>query len=149
MATFVFVFFLLSCAATPQKRSLGQVMDDSFLTMQLKSKFVRDKTVPAGAVSVKIRHGVVTLTGEVNDQKAINRAVELSEMQKGVKEVRAYLVLKEFGQLQKKGASADNRSFFKTLFSNDRSKGSESITKGLQEKDLLEKETVHDNDNME
>lgn len=134
----VFALSFLACASSTHKRSLGTIVDDSITAMGLKTKFIKDDSVPARDISVKVRHGVVTLTGELDNQNAVNRAIEVAEMQKGVKEVKAYLVLREFGNLRQKPVG---KPLFKTLFQNKRSKGSLSPKEGLNEKDLDE-ETV-------
>lgn len=145
LKNFLLLFFALSflaCASPSHQRSFGTIMDDSLTAMSLKTKFIKDNSIPAKDISIKVHNGVVTLTGEVDNQNAVNRAIEVAEMQKGVQEVKAYLVLKDFGTLRQK---QDQKSFFKTLFQTKRSKGSQSPKEKLNEKDLDE-ETVHDDD---
>lgn len=143
LSIILLAFAFLACAAKTQSRSFGQIVDDSFTAIQLKSKFIRDDSIPAKNISIKVQQGVVTLTGELDNETAINRAIEVAEMQKGVKEVKAYLVLKEFGHLKK---TEPKPGFLKTLFSKNRSGGTRSQKTSLGETDLLEEESVRDND---
>lgn len=84
---------VVACASTPKKRSFGEVMDDSMITNRLKLKFMKDKVVKAHQIDIDTWKGIVNLKGGVDSQKQINRAIELSERQKGVKQVKSYLVL--------------------------------------------------------
>lgn len=143
LSILLLAFAFLACAAQNQSRNFGQIVDDSLTTIQLKSKFIRDDSIPAKNISIKVQRGVVTLTGELDNETAINRAIEVAEMQKGVKEVKAYLVLKEFGHLKK---TSSKPGFLKTLFSKNRSGGTPSQKTSLGETDLLEEESVRDND---
>lgn len=87
--------FLIQCSATPKKRSFGEVVDDNVVALKLRSKFMHDKEVKASDINVKVWKGTATLTGSVDTQDQINRAIEIAEQQAGVREVRAYLVLKD------------------------------------------------------
>lgn len=99
----IFVFIALSsCAATAHKRSFGEVVDDNVVAMRLQSKYMKDETVKAKDLHIKVWKGVATLTGQVNSQAQINRAIEIAEQQKGIREVKAYLVLRGEGQLLEK-----------------------------------------------
>lgn len=92
--------FLAACAATSQKRSFGEVIDDAVITTKLKTKYMKDGVVDNKNVKLKVRKGVVQLSGVLHSQQEINRAIEIAEKQKGVKEVKAYLVLKDVGELR-------------------------------------------------
>lgn len=86
---------LLNCSATASKRSMGEVIDDNVVAMKLRTKLTKDKAVKLGDMDVKVWKGIVTLTGSQDNQEQINRAIEISEQQQGVKEVKAFLVLKD------------------------------------------------------
>lgn len=96
--TFV-VLLLCQCSATTSKRSTGETIDDNVIMVKLRSKYINDKIVKAGQIKVKSWKGVVTLSGVMDTQTAVNRAIEIAEQQNGVKEVKAYLVLKDSGQI--------------------------------------------------
>jgi len=96
---FAFITLLLcQCSATTTKRSTGETIDDNVIMVKLRSKYINDKTVKSGQVKIKSWKGVVTLSGVIDTQTALNRAIEIAEQQNGVKEVKAYLVLKDSGQ---------------------------------------------------
>lgn len=98
---FVLVILLFSqCSATTSKRSTGETIDDSVIMTKLRAKYINDKTVKSNQIKVKSWKGVVTLSGVLDNQTAMNRAIEIAEQQNGVKEVKAYLVLKDSGQAQ-------------------------------------------------
>lgn len=97
---FFIVLLFAQCSATTAKRSTGETIDDSVIMTKLRAKYINDKTVKSGQVKVKSWKGVVTLSGVLDTQTAINRAIEIAEQQNGVKEVKAYLVLKDSGQAQ-------------------------------------------------
>lgn len=90
---------LCSCAATAHKRSFGEVVDDNVVALRLQSKYMKDEIVKAKDVHIQVWKGVATLTGRVNSQAQINRAIEIAEQQKGIREVKAYLVLRGEGEL--------------------------------------------------
>lgn len=85
--------------AKSAKRSVGEVLDDNVISVKLKTRYMKDKVVNNTNIKIKVRRGVVQLSGVVNSQDEINRAIELAEKQRGVKEVKAYLVLKDVGEL--------------------------------------------------
>ncbi len=93
LLSFILCLFLLSCSATTQKRSFGEVIDDAVITNKLKTKYVKDKLVKAGHINVDTWKGVVSLKGTVGSQEEIDRAIDLAERQVGVKEVKSYLLV--------------------------------------------------------
>lgn len=98
-AQILFLITLCSCAATAHKRSFGEVVDDNVVALRLQSKYMKDGIVKAKNVHIQVWKGVATLTGHVDSQEQINRAIEIAEQQKGIREVKAYLVLRGEGQL--------------------------------------------------
>ena len=149
-ALILFVVILtLSLPVSAKKRSFGRAVSDEFIALKIHTKFMKDKSVPANDIMVGVRSGVVTLKGELKSQDQINRAIEIAERQKGVKEVKAYLVLKEFGELRsQKTARKDvsqlerdeKKPFLKNLFKPQKNSESEKIglpaKSNLKEKDL-------------
>ena len=67
---------VVSCAST-----------DLGITTQVKSNFVKDDMVKAAQIEVATSNGVVTLTGNVDDEATKNRALELARGTKGVVKV--------------------------------------------------------------
>ncbi len=86
---------VVACASTPKKRSFGEVVDDSMITNRLKVKFMKDKVVKAHEIDIDTWKGIVSLKGGVDSQKQINRAIEISERQRGVRQVKSYLVIED------------------------------------------------------
>jgi len=64
---------VMSCAST-----------DMGITTNVKSKFVADDLVKASQIEVQTSKGVVTLTGNVDNDATKNRAIELARGTKGV-----------------------------------------------------------------
>lgn len=133
---FMILVFAVSCAAGGKKRTFGQALDDEFIALSLRTKFIKDKTVPSNEILINVWQGVVMLKGEMENQDEINRAIELAERQKGVKEVKAFLVLKSFGRLKEdKTKAKKKKSFFKEIFgTKEKSRSAKSDV--LQEKNL-------------
>lgn len=130
---------LANCAASAQRRNFGEVIDDEAIAFSLKAKYMKDREVPANDISIGVWKGIVTLKGEIERQEHINRAIEIAERQKGVKEVKAFLVLKEYGRLQETG----KRPFYKKWFKkSEGDRGTSSRERGnkgvLREKDLTD-----------
>ncbi len=89
----VFLFVAASCR-TPAGRTTGEVVSDSSITTEVKTKLLADRTLSGLAISVETFEGNVTLTGAVpsNDQK--KKAEEIAKNSKGVKKVNNLLMIK-------------------------------------------------------
>ena len=75
--------------------SVGEYVDDSVITTKIKSQLGADDFLKSFQVGVETRKGIVQLSGFVNTQKAIDRAVEIANKVKGVKSVKNDLILKK------------------------------------------------------
>lgn len=80
--------------AEPVTRSLGTAIDDSGITMRLKSAFVADPDVKALDITVETRKGEVQLSGFVDNQAQIDRAVDIAKRTPGVTSVQNKLALR-------------------------------------------------------
>ena len=69
--------------------NVKEVISDSAITTAIKAKFAADSTISAFAVSVKTNHGIVYLSGHVENQAAYDLAIELAKNTKGVNKVVA------------------------------------------------------------
>lgn len=102
---------LFSCASTPTKRHLGEVIDDAVISNRLKFKYLKDDEVSGFDINIGTRKGIVTLRGSVEDQRQINRAIEIAERENGVREVKSYLYVdsskKRLGIFAKKRHGGD------------------------------------------
>lgn len=85
---------LQACAPTATSESTGEFIDDRALEAKIKTKLFGDPTISGFAISVEAFRGRVILSGFVNSQAQINRAVALSREVPGVREVQSGLVIK-------------------------------------------------------
>jgi hyperosmotically inducible protein len=78
-----------------QDESVGEYVDDSVITTTVKSKLGADDFLKSFQIGVETRKGIVQLSGFVNTQKAIDKAVEIAKKVKGVQSVKNDLIVKE------------------------------------------------------
>lgn len=71
-----------------KKETLKSYAGDSATTSEIKAKFLADDNVPSRHVKVVTTHGVVQLTGKVNNRSQMMRAEEIAKAVKGVKSVK-------------------------------------------------------------
>jgi len=88
IATFV------ACASTPTRESTGEYVDDSVITTKVKSLLAADDFLKSFQIGVETFKGIVQLSGSVNSQKAIDKAVEIVSSVKGVKSIKNDLIVK-------------------------------------------------------
>jgi len=74
--------------------SVGTVVDDSVLSAKLKSALIVDPTVKGIDVKVETRKGEVQLSGFVDDQSQIDRAMTIARNMEGVRSVDNKMTLK-------------------------------------------------------
>ncbi len=77
------------------ERSMGQRVDDSFITTKVKSKLLADSMVKGFKIDVDTLEGEVTLTGIVSTDKEAQRAIELARGVKGVVKVKNNIKVKK------------------------------------------------------
>jgi len=68
-------------------RSVGTQIDDATITAKIKLKLLEDPVTKARKIDVDTVNGVVTLTGVVESQKEIERAIKIAKSVAGVKKV--------------------------------------------------------------
>jgi len=90
----VLLVSVLGCSATPQKESTGEYVDDSYLTTKVKAAILNEPGLKSSEINVETFKGVVQLSGFVNSQSDIDRAVEVARSVKGVKSVKNDMRLK-------------------------------------------------------
>jgi osmotically-inducible protein OsmY len=88
IATFV------ACASTPTRESTGEYVDDSVITTKVKSLLAADDFLKSFQIGVETYKGVVQLSGFVNTQKAVDKAVEITRSVKGVTSIKNDLIVK-------------------------------------------------------
>jgi hypothetical protein len=103
------VFFLASawlwlagCATngdSPEKGSEtsqtpGAYVDDSIITTKVKTAIFNEPGLDSAEISVETYHGVVQLSGFVESQSDISRAIEVAQRVEGVRSVKNDMRLK-------------------------------------------------------
>ena len=72
----------------------GNYMDDAEITAKIKADILRDSSLKVFQIHVTTTKGVVTLSGSVDSQLNIDRAVNLARGTENVTSVENHLVLK-------------------------------------------------------
>ncbi len=85
---------LAACASTRTSESAGEYVDDSVITTKVKSLLAADDFLKSFKIGVESFKGAVQLSGFVNSQKAVDKAVEIARSVKGVKSVKNDLIVK-------------------------------------------------------
>ena len=83
-----------ACASTRTHESTGEYVDDSVITTKVKSLLAADDFLKSFQIGVESFKGVVQLSGFVNTQKAVDKAIEITRSVKGVKSVKNDLIVK-------------------------------------------------------
>jgi osmotically-inducible protein OsmY len=83
-----------ACASTPKQEGAGEYVDDSVITTKVKSLLAADDFLKSFQIGVETYKGIVQLSGFVNSQKAVDKAVEITRSVQGVKSVKNNLILK-------------------------------------------------------
>jgi osmotically-inducible protein OsmY len=84
----------VACASTSKQESTGEYVDDSVITTKVKALLAEDDFLKSFQIGVETYKGTVQLSGFVNSQKAVDKAVEITRSVKGVKSVRNNLIVK-------------------------------------------------------
>jgi len=90
----VLLVSVLGCSATPQKESTGEYVDDSYITTKVKTAILNEPGLKSSEINVETFKGEVQLSGFVNSQSDISRAIEVARSVKGVKSVKNDMRLK-------------------------------------------------------
>jgi len=75
--------------------TLGTKIDDGIITAQVKAALMADDIVKSADIATVTRDGVVQLSGFVNNQGQIDRALEVAHTIKGVSSVSNALTIKQ------------------------------------------------------
>lgn len=84
----------MACASTSNRESTGQYVDDSVITTKVKSLLAADDFLKSFQIGVETYKGEVQLSGFVNSQNAVNKAVEITRSVNGVRSVKNNLIVK-------------------------------------------------------
>ena len=97
VACFTLIMFIapfVACASTSKLASAGEYVDDSVITTKVKALLAEDDFLKSFQISVETYKGAVQLSGFVDAQQAIDKAVEIAHSVKGVKSVNNDLIVK-------------------------------------------------------
>ena len=83
-----------SCISAATQESAGEYIDDSVITTKVKSLLAEDNFLKSFQISVETFQGTVQLSGFVNSQQAIDKAVQIVKSVKGVTSVKNNLIVK-------------------------------------------------------
>ena len=89
----------LGCASTKstsktEKESAGEYFDDSVITTKVKAAILKEDSLKSTEINVETYKGVVQLSGFVNSEADIKKAVEVARGVKGVTSVKNDMRLK-------------------------------------------------------
>lgn len=85
---------LIGCASTPSHESTAEYVDDSVITLKVKAAIFAEDSLKSAEINVETFKGVVQLSGFVNSQADINRAVVVAKGVNGVTSVKNDMRLK-------------------------------------------------------
>jgi len=84
----------VGCASTSKKEGTGEYMDDSVITTKVKAAVFNEPSLKSAEINVETFKGVVQLSGFVNSQEDINKAIAVAGRVSGVKSVKNDMRLK-------------------------------------------------------
>lgn len=85
---------LTACASDKKTEGTGEYFDDTVITTKVKSAVFGDPSLKSAEINVETFKGEVQLTGFVNSQADIDKAVKLARDVEGVKAVTNDMQLK-------------------------------------------------------
>ena len=94
LVTLMLITTFVACASSPKQESTGEYVDDSVITTKVKSLLAADDFLKSFEIGVETRKGIVQLSGFVDSQNSVNKAVEITRSVKGVKSVKNSLIVK-------------------------------------------------------
>lgn len=91
------VFLLVSlagCASTSKQEGTGEYVDNAVITAKVKAAILHEPSLKSTEIHVETFKGVVQLSGSVNSQAEIDKAIEVARGVSGVRDVRNDMRLK-------------------------------------------------------
>ena len=82
------------CAVVRGQETVGAYVDDAAITTAIKAKFVDDKVVSAGSISVETLNGIVQLSGFAKSTAEKSQAEQIARASKNVRSVRNDIVVR-------------------------------------------------------
>ena len=86
--------FSTGCALVRGQETVGAYVDDAAITAAIKAKFMDDKEVSAGSISVETLNGTVQLSGFAKSTAEKLQAETIARKSKNVKAVRNDIVVR-------------------------------------------------------
>ncbi|MEY3200567.1 MAG: hypothetical protein RIR70_117 [Pseudomonadota bacterium] len=78
----------VGCASTTTQEGTGEYFDDSWITTKVKAAMFNEPNLKSSEINVETFKGEVQLSGFVNSEEDIRKAVSLARETKGVKSVK-------------------------------------------------------------
>ncbi len=88
------IALFLGCAATPNRESTGQYVDDSVITTKVKAAIFNEPSLKVFQISVETFKGEVRLSGFVDSEQSVIKTGEVAGKVAGVRSVRNNLAVK-------------------------------------------------------
>ena len=82
------------CAVVRGQETVGAYVDDTAITTAVKAKFIDDKIVSAGSISVETLNGIVQLSGFAKSTAEKSQAEQIARNSKNVRSVRNDIVVR-------------------------------------------------------
>ena len=82
------------CAVVRGQETVGAYVDDAAITTAVKAKFIDDKIVSAGSISVETMNGIVQLSGFAKSAAEKSQAEQIARNSKNVRSVRNDIVVR-------------------------------------------------------
>ena len=82
------------CAVQRGQETVGAYVDDAAITTSVKTRFVDDKMVDAGAIKVETLNGTVMLSGFAKNAAERAAAEDIAMKVKGVKNVKNEIAIR-------------------------------------------------------
>lgn len=76
-----------------KSETAGEYIDDSVITLKVKAAILNDSLLKASQIEVTTVNGIVKLSGRVDSEQSIGRAMEVANSQKNVKSVQTDLIV--------------------------------------------------------
>lgn len=82
------------CAVTRDQSTVGQFVDDSAITTQVKARFAESPEVSAMSINVETLNGTVQLAGFAKSANERNAAESIARKVNGVKSIKNDIVIR-------------------------------------------------------
>jgi len=90
----VMLVSFMGCASTSKQEGTGEYVDDAVITTKVKAAIFNEPTLKSAEINVETFKGVVQLSGFVNSQADIDKAVSIARSVKGTVSVKNDMRLK-------------------------------------------------------